>query len=92
MAALGRALPLALLVRKPISVVKRSISTSTRLAGIHLFKCFKRVFFKMSRFSVEFEFPRYFFFRTVLWGEFRIVIVFLFTTECNDINSISCQS
>lgn len=37
MAALGRALPLALLVRKPISVVKRSISTSTRLAGIHLF-------------------------------------------------------
>lgn len=62
MAALGRALPLALLVRKPISVVKRSISTSTRLAGIHLFKCFKRFLFKMSRFSVEFEFPRYFFF------------------------------
>lgn len=46
MAALGRALPLALLVRKPISVVKRSISTSTRLAGIHLFKCFKRFFLK----------------------------------------------
>lgn len=33
MNALGRALPLALLVRKPISVVKRSISTSTRLAA-----------------------------------------------------------